>query len=842
MVVIKAYLHTLYPHSIRSRSPNILYIMKRIVLILCVSCASFLSHAQSTSPDECTSDQNLEALLATVDQLQSTLNGPTLEVADCWKLITESYAKATYTSGFTYAEEAFKIYDDLLDDTDPRFMEAFEWYAAIGTTVYDRTGVLSLLERKVNIYQKVYGYNDPKTEQARTELEEASFKDESYYIVNSKDKDALSATTDYDQGMEDWMVMGGDQMMAKIEEMNEQNALLFEHIENKRYKELEELFNKLSEDPFYRQNPMYDVTKGVVEGALQKNLGDEEGEPYDRMEVVRNTTERAALAASHEIRRPGFNILDYMGLIDEEEGINLIQQHSLIVHEALENPGDAETAETALNVLLEVKSLFLELSILREARLKSVKDSEVDALRAERAQVSRQMSALYLRNESQEEELMELMGQRFQIEAQMNERVPAGYSWDSDEMMSYVEDWTAPVENGLEHAENIQAVLPENSVLIEFVTYWEGGVLPENEEYTDDKAIYAAFVVQRDKPVRGVQLSKVLEVDGLIRNYHTLINIFADPEEPTGRKEEASLALEEIRSSLHSTLIAPLGLGQEETVFISPDGNLFTLPFETLTNPLGKDMVDQYVINYIGTGRDITNFKPTNNQGDMYVFANADFGSGSTFVPLPGTAQEASSIQQSLGLAEERVFVGQHATDENLTAIQNPWRLHVATHGYFSQENVEELQSTNAAFMMGFESAMLRSGLALTGANNTLNGENEGSYDGIVTAYELSNMSLQGTDMVVLSACETGLGDVINGDGVYGLQRAFQLAGAETVVMSLWKVSDEATRDLMVNFYSKLNSSEKNKAKALREAVLEIKKEYPHPYYWGAFVLTGNPE
>ena len=111
----------------------------------------------------------------------------------------------------------------------------------------------------------------------------------------------------------------------------------------------------------------------------------------------------------------------------------------------------------------------------------------------------------------------------------------------------------------------------------------------------------------------------------------------------------------------------------------------------------------------------------------------------------------------------------------------------------------------------------------------------------MVTAYELSGLDLRGTDLVVLSACETGLGEVVDGEGVFGLRRAFRLAGAETVVMSLWKVEDKATEALMVNFYTALKAG-KGKAAALREAALNLKKQgYSHPYYWGPFILAGNP-
>jgi CHAT domain-containing protein len=140
------------------------------------------------------------------------------------------------------------------------------------------------------------------------------------------------------------------------------------------------------------------------------------------------------------------------------------------------------------------------------------------------------------------------------------------------------------------------------------------------------------------------------------------------------------------------------------------------------------------------------------------------------------------------------------------------------------------------------ESPMLRSGLALAGANTWLQHHSLPleAEDGILTAEDVSGMDLSNTELVVLSACETGIGDILTDEGVFGLRRAFVLAGARTLVMSLWKVPDQQTKDLMIDFYNRILAG-KPIAEALREAQLATKEEYTHPYYWGAFICQGNP-
>ncbi|MDA0266202.1 MAG: CHAT domain-containing protein [Cyanobacteria bacterium] len=216
--------------------------------------------------------------------------------------------------------------------------------------------------------------------------------------------------------------------------------------------------------------------------------------------------------------------------------------------------------------------------------------------------------------------------------------------------------------------------------------------------------------------------------------------------------------------------------------------------------------------------------------------------------PLPGTAAEAEAIRALL--PDATVLTEATATENALKQVQAPRILHIATHGFFLANLEREPEGRGglealAAEALSFppsailtENPLLRSGLALAG----FNARRSGSEDGVLTALEASALHLFGTQLVVLSACETGLGDIANGEGVYGLRRAFAIAGAETQLISLWQVDDYGTQSLMAQYYEKLLSG-RGRAAALRDvqlAMLNSGSPYAHPYYWAAFITTGD--
>jgi CHAT domain-containing protein len=223
------------------------------------------------------------------------------------------------------------------------------------------------------------------------------------------------------------------------------------------------------------------------------------------------------------------------------------------------------------------------------------------------------------------------------------------------------------------------------------------------------------------------------------------------------------------------------------------------------------------------------------------------------FDRLPGTRAEGEAIATLLGVparVDADVLEGWLKTH-----CRSPRILHLATHGFFLPDQETEPRRADVGRLdepegtlgrlSGLslpENSMLRSGLALAGANTFLRSRTppEPAEDGLLTAEDVAGLDLLATELVVLSACETGLGPIRIGEGVFGLRRAFVLAGAQTLVMSLWKVPDEATRELMEDFYRRVLSG-RGRADALREAQLALKARHPEPFYWGAFICQGDP-
>ena len=285
-------------------------------------------------------------------------------------------------------------------------------------------------------------------------------------------------------------------------------------------------------------------------------------------------------------------------------------------------------------------------------------------------------------------------------------------------------------------------------------------------------------------------------------------------------------------------------------LFISLDGAYHQLSINALKDLNGAYLVDKYNILFVGNSKDLLNVKQTesaiNKPLSAFLIGNPFYGKNKVVEQLPGAEAEVKNVTKLLNLykVKSTALYGSNATEAKVKAINSPNILHIATHGYFLADlsQMETTKVLGVDVSAAKENPLLRCGLLLANCDNVFDADfhpSPNSENGILTAYEAMSLDLDKTDLVVLSACETGLGSVKQGEGVYGLQRAFLIAGAKSIIMSLWSVSDEATMQLMTLFYTNYAKTG-NKNLAFSDAIKQLKSKYKQPFYWSAFVMLSK--
>lgn len=377
---------------------------------------------------------------------------------------------------------------------------------------------------------------------------------------------------------------------------------------------------------------------------------------------------------------------------------------------------------------------------------------------------------------------------------------------------------------------DVQRHIPAENICIEIdrFTYYDG-------ERKTDTSFYSALLIRQSDSShpRLAMLGSVNDIEdsAVVRQYFRSL-------EKNSKKRNSNALL--ITNLLWSTL-EPY-LENVRTIIISPDGIYNQLSLAALTGTDKKTLLEKFRISTTASTADILRPSLKNSSNTIDIFADPDYSEGE-LENLPGTLKEAQAIEKYFHDAEWNIntFIKGNATENNLKAIRHPSILHIATHGRFT--NKEDYTETSDK--QTFENSLISSALYFTGANATLSkGSVDPANDGILTALEAMDLDLQGTDLVTLSACESGKGILQPGEGAFGLARAIRTAGARNILMSLWQVPDKETKELMTTFYKNLLNNQL-KGEALRNAQLEereiIRKRYGDdiPYYWAGFVLIG---
>ena len=293
-------------------------------------------------------------------------------------------------------------------------------------------------------------------------------------------------------------------------------------------------------------------------------------------------------------------------------------------------------------------------------------------------------------------------------------------------------------------------------------------------------------------------------------------------------------------------------IGQVSTIYLSADGIYNQINLEAIATPDGRYVIDNSNIILVSNTKDIylrkAKKRASSKDNTASMFGNPTFYATASaehrnIASLPGTEKEIDQLQFMLKQKgwNTSEFVEKSAAEEKVKELNSPKIFHIATHGLYRPSTALSLEKElegNEALLA--QNPLMRTGLLLRGAGDLLDKTdfNYNMENGILTAYEAMSLNLDKTDLVVLSACETGLGDLEAGEGVYGLQRAFLVAGAKVLIMSMFKVDDDATQKLMLKFYQKwLNSN--NLRQSFIDAKKELRVEYPEPIYWGAFMMIG---
>jgi CHAT domain-containing protein/tetratricopeptide (TPR) repeat protein len=392
----------------------------------------------------------------------------------------------------------------------------------------------------------------------------------------------------------------------------------------------------------------------------------------------------------------------------------------------------------------------------------------------------------------------------------------------------------------------IQNALPYGTALVELVRYHRFD--PWQDRQRVQEARYAAYVLQRQGLPRWVALGDAMTIDAGVDAVLARMR-------PGGGTDAARSALQH----LDALLFGPIReyLSGVSHVVISPDGKLNLVPFEALIDPQGRYELEHRLVSYVTSGRDLLQLglRPAPRSPAMIVAA-PDYGRGPQFAPLPGSLSEALDV--AAHFRDGRVLIRNQVTKATLASIVGPSVLHVATHGFYARSAASATLATAGGTRPRAQAELLerdmfiegslapvqlssfgdpaealdRAGLALANANVR--------SDGIITAREIAHQDWWGTQLVVLSACQTGVGAAPDGEGVYGLRLALALAGAESQVVSLWNVADSSARVLMREFYGELARGA-GRAQALRQAKLRMLQQprFAHPYYWAPFIHAG---
>lgn len=506
--------------------------------------------------------------------------------------------------------------------------------------------------------------------------------------------------------------------------------------------------------------------------------------------------------------------------------------NTLAISQAAENPS---LLENMYNFQLATKALLLSSSVKVRQSILNSNDAKLKELFIQWARKKEELTQILAMSDAEliEEEIspVDLRNEINQIEKELSSRSDL---------------FAGAVDTELYTWKDVKKSLAKNEAAVEMIRFrkYENGFL-------DDKIYYAALIItpQINKSPELVLLENGADLEGKYLRYYRNATQY-------DKNDKYSYA--EFWQAIHEKL------KEYPIVYLSPDGVYNQVNVQALRITDETFVIDEKEVRLVSNTKDLLTMEKNesrkmkrrrlkeeqDNEKEIVLIGNPTFyasessGLAAKVADLPGTELELQKIKE---LFQDKLnwhvslYNRKLADEDTLKNIKNPRILHISTHGFFKEPETSEANLTSFNSLKNLQDDPLRNtGVLMRGAGDLL-AEDSNIFDrvsGILTAYEAMNLSFEDTDLVVLSACETGLGKVAVGEGVYGLQRAFLVAGADAIIMSLFKVDDEVTQELMISFYTKWLESG-NKRTAFTEAQKTIKERYQKPSLWGAFVMVG---
>ncbi len=808
-----------------------------------------------------------------IQEKQHITNDPTLAIT-LHNLGNVQDAKGDYNSAEQTYQRALAIKEKAYGAEQPETAETISALAAISQEKGDYARALSLNERALSIYEKTVGEDDIRTGETLLNFADVYWLTGETARAASLDERALKIFEKILEAGHPEIALALNNLGESVRELRDfprAEKLLLRALEIREKKlgaahpdvgmTLENLGN------LYRDQGDYDKAENFYQRALQvkeKALGAEHPAVVGTLTemsllyaargdfAAATSFESRAIAAGE--RNADLNLLAgserqklaYLALLSDQ----LNQAITLNVKLA---PAQAAARDLAATIVLQRKgrvqdALADSLSSLR--RRLDAKDVE---MLDEFNRTTSQLSHLVL---SDQQTSTDDYRQRVAALKERREQIEADISRRSAEFRARAQAVTL---------EAVRAAVPERAALLEFIAYQPVSPKATTRETRYGDSRYAVYVIRKRGDVRWRDLGAAKDLDTAIDAWRQALR---DPARQQDARRLARAIDEKIMRPVRALA------GDASQLLVSPDGELNLIPFAAMIDEQERYLIERYSFTYLTSGRDLLRLQEQRQSKSQPVLvANPSFGEPAAvaqlandtaarrptppgarrrsvtdarslsevyFAPLGGTSQEARGIQTLF--TDASLLTGEGATESALKKVVAPNILHIATHGFFLQDVAQASNSQTATRGGGaraqIENPLLRSGLALAGANSRDGG---GSDDGILTALEASGLNLWGTKLVVLSACDTGLGEVRNGEGVYGLRRAFVLAGTESLVMSLWPVSDYSTRRLMTDYYKNLKGG-MGRGASLRQVQLDMLKRDKnlHPFYWANFIQSGE--